>query len=129
MDHEYLHYPPSPSTLVTIGITSYAASTLGELVYIELPGVNSTIYAGESLGTVESVKSASEIMAPVTGVVKEINPKLANSPGFLNAGNAEDVGERGGWICKVDVEEGKGEVVEGLMDGEKYEAYKSGEVH
>jgi len=126
-DHEYLHFPNRNSKRATIGITSYAASELGDIVYIELPALSSSLSAGDQLGTVESVKSASEILAPVSGVVVEVNSALADKPASLNPVTAEDVEEGGGWICKVEVEEQElGKAFGELMDAERYEGYKKG---
>ena len=129
-DHEYVHLPPPTTTttprLATIGITTHAASSLGDIVFIELPTPSAILTAGDPLGTVESVKSASEIISPVSGVVVEVNQALADRPGLLNVETAEEVGEGGGWICRVEV---AGEVGEGLMSAEEYEAFKRGEDH
>ncbi|KAF8454353.1 glycine cleavage H-protein-domain-containing protein, partial [Terfezia claveryi] len=84
-----------PPRIATIGITAHAASSLGDIVFIELPARNSPLTAGGPLGTVESVKSASDIISPVSGVVVEVNQALADRPGLLNVETAEVVGEGG----------------------------------
>ncbi|KAF8465316.1 glycine cleavage H-protein-domain-containing protein [Kalaharituber pfeilii] len=129
-DHEYVHLTP-PSRVATIGITKHAASALGDIVYIELLSPSTPITAGGTLGVVESVKSASDILSPLSGTVVKVNQKLADSPGLLNAQTAEDVGEDGGWIYKIEVPEGKEAEAEldGLMREEEYESFKKGEEH
>ena len=80
------------------------------------------------MGSVESVKSASEIIAPVSGVVAEVNSALADRPALLTAETAEDVGDGGSWLCRVKVGKVDVGVVEGgLMNAEEYENYKKGE--
>lgn len=81
-----------------IGITDYAQESLGEIVFVELPDEESTIEAGEELGTIESVKAASDIFCPVTGTIVDVNDELEDSPELLN----EDPYEN--WIVKVDIE-------------------------
>ncbi|AHY48023.1 gcvH: glycine cleavage system H protein [Rubrobacter radiotolerans] len=80
----------------TVGITEHAAEELGDVVYVELPGVGDTFEAGESFGTVESVKAVSDLYAPVSGEVVEVNEALEDSPEKIN----EDAyGE--GWILRL----------------------------
>ncbi|RPB29735.1 glycine cleavage system H protein [Terfezia boudieri ATCC MYA-4762] len=125
-DHEYLHLhsPTTSPRIATIGITAHAASSLGDIVFIELPTSSSVLTAGDPLGTVESVKSASDIISPVSGKVVEVNQALADRPGLLNVETAEVVGEGGGWICRVEI--AGEEVGEGLMSAEEYEAFTKG---
>src|SRR5690242_88497 len=68
----------------TIGITSYAQESLGDIVFVELPKVGSEITAGKTFGTVESVKAVSDLYAPVTGTVSEVNGELATAPEKIN---------------------------------------------
>lgn len=99
-----------------VGITKYAADALGDATYIELPDVDTELEAGDSLGSVESVKSASEIYQPIAGVVVESNEALNDSPQLINE---DPLGE--GWIAKVrllDIEDMKNEE---LMTLEQYE--------
>ncbi|MEW5818973.1 MAG: glycine cleavage system protein GcvH [Cyanobacteriota bacterium] len=79
-----------------IGITQYATEQLGEIVYVELPEVGTTIPKGEAFGTVESVKAASEIYMPVSGTISEINHRLTSEPELIN-----DDCYNEGWIIKV----------------------------
>lgn len=81
--------------IATIGISTHAADEMGDLTYIELPEIGKEFKAGEPFGTVESVKAASEIFAPVDGIVCEINTALEDDPASLNKSPEED-----GWICK-----------------------------
>jgi len=81
---------------VTIGISEHAQELLGDVVFVELPEVDAEIDAGDSFSLVESVKAASDIYAPVTGVVVEVNEELGDSPELINEEPYE-----GGWIVKV----------------------------
>ena len=81
-----------------IGITDYAQESLGEIVFVELPEEGSSLEAGEELGAIESVKAASDILSPVTGIIVEVNDELEDSPELLN----EDPYEN--WIVKIDLE-------------------------
>ena len=71
-------------TSATIGITSYAQDSLGDIVFVELPKVGSEITAGKTFGTVESVKAVSDLFAPATGTVTEVNGELATAPENIN---------------------------------------------
>lgn len=80
----------------TVGITDHAQAELTDVVFVELPAVGRRVSAGESCAVVESVKTASDIYAPISGVVIEINPELANTPGLVNASAYGD-----GWFFKL----------------------------
>jgi len=82
--------------LVTLGITDYAQSELGDIVFVELPEVGDEVEAAESFGTIEAVKTVSELFSPVTGTVVEVNEALADSPDLVNK---DPYGE--GWMIKV----------------------------
>lgn len=82
----------------TMGITDYAQAALGDIVYVQLPKIGDVITAGSVCGEVESTKSVSEIYAPVTGTVVEVNESLANSPERINS---DPYGA--GWLAKVAV--------------------------
>lgn len=101
----------------TIGITAYASKALGDVVYVELPEVGLECAKGDAIGAVESVKSASDIMSPVSGKVTEVNEVLGEKPGTINKGP-----EGEGWFAKIEVAD-MGEL-EGLMDGEAYDAFE-----
>ncbi|XCP86638.1 glycine cleavage system protein GcvH [Roseburia hominis] len=101
----------------TIGLTDYAQSELGELVFVNLPEVGDEVTAGEVFGDVESVKAVSDIYSPVTGVVSEINEELLDEPGLINEQPYD------AWLIKVkDVTE-----KEELLSIEEYEAFVESE--
>jgi len=81
-----------------MGITDYAQSALGDIVYVQLPKIGESISAGTVCGEVESTKSVSEIFAPVTGVVSAINEALTNAPELINS---DPYGA--GWLIKIDI--------------------------
>lgn len=83
--------------IATIGISKFAADELGDVTYLELPVVGTTFEAGEVLGSIESVKAASDIFAPVGGTVSEVNEALESDPAIVNQ-SAEDEG----WICRLE---------------------------
>ena len=85
---------------VTIGISEHAQEMLGDVVFVDLPEVGDTVDAGESFSLVESVKAASDIYAPVTGEIVEINEELEDSPELINSESYE-----GGWIVKVKLDD------------------------
>ncbi|KAG4300701.1 hypothetical protein PCANB_002958 [Pneumocystis canis] len=100
----------------TIGITNYAQKALGDVVFVELPELGSTFVKGDSIGAVESVKSASEIYAPLSGEIIESNHLLLGNPGLINK-----CAESDGWICRmkiVDIQE-----LNDLMDIDNYKIY------
>jgi len=105
---------------ITIGITDYAQNLLGDIVYVELPEVGSTITKGEELGTVESVKAVSEIYAPVSGEVVQINEALADDPALVNQKCYTD-----GWFLKVKAADPEG--IKTLLDKAAYFATLTGE--
>jgi glycine cleavage system H protein len=94
-DHEWVRVDGSR---VRVGITDYAQDALGDVVFVDLPAVGRDLEAGAILGEVESTKSVSEIYAPVTGRVVEVNAALAGAPERLNE---DPYGE--GWICEVEL--------------------------
>lgn len=94
-DHEWVSLD-SETLLATISITQYAQSSLGDVVFVELPKVGDEVKAGEQIGAVESVKAASDIYAPISGVVEEINSALDAQPSLLNKSPEGD-----GWLCKI----------------------------
>lgn len=96
-----------------IGISDFAQDSLGEVVFVELPEVDDQLSKDDEFATVESVKAASDIIAPVSGVIVEVNEDLEDSPELLN----EDPYEN--WIVKVELED-KSEL-EGLLDADAYE--------
>ncbi|PUU73631.1 glycine cleavage system H protein [Tuber borchii] len=121
-DHEWVLLSDSDKTIATVGITQYAQKALGEVVFVDLPQENSEVEAGETVGAVESVKSASDILSPVSGLVVKANTELASNPKLINE-SAED----NGWICKIEVKDSK--EIEALMDKKGYDAYVEGADH
>ena len=87
--------------VATIGITDYAASALGDVVYVNLPAVDDAVTAGEPCGEVESTKSVSDLFSPVDGQVAEVNEELDDDPGLVNA---EPYGA--GWMFRVRIPAG-----------------------
>jgi len=96
-DHEWAR---SEDGRVRVGITDYAQDALGDVVFVDLPEVGSTVQRGEACAEVESTKSVSEIYAPVTGTVVEVNGDLGDNPERLNE---DPYGE--GWICVIALED------------------------
>lgn len=98
-----------------IGITDYAQNALGNVVYVDMPDVDDEVNAGEEFGAVESVKAASDLMSPVSGVVVEVNEALDDQPELVNADAYEN------WIIKVSLAD-KSEL-DNLMDAKTYAAF------
>ena len=102
--------------VATVGITDYAADKLGDVVYVELPGVDSGVTAGQVCGEIESTKSVGEPYAPLTGEVAEVNDAVVDDPSLVNS---DPFGR--GWLLKVDVTE-----TGPLLTAEEYEAHAAG---
>lgn len=94
-EHEWLLIDPSGG-IATVGITAYAAEKLGDVVFVDLPSVGSTVASGKVVGEIESTKSVGELFAPVDGTVTEINDAVVASPELVNS---DPFGE--GWLIKV----------------------------
>jgi glycine cleavage system H protein len=99
-----------------IGITDHAQDQLGDIVYVELPDVGDTVKKGESFGVVESTKAVSELFAPVTGKVVEVNDPLSDTPETINEDPYEE-----GWMIQVEVSDQK-ELAE-LLDAAGYQKF------
>ena len=117
-DHEWAH---EEGEVLVIGITDYAQDSLGEIVYIELPSEGDEITKGDPFGAVESTKAVSDLYAPVSGDVVEVNEVLLDSPELINS---DPYGE--GWMIKVKVYD-PGELEE-LMDFEGYTDFVEKEI-
>ena len=100
----------------TIGITNHAQEQLGDVVYVDLPEVGSSVEKDETMGAVESVKAASDIYSPVSGEVTEVNEALNDEPALVNSSAEAD-----GWMAKVKLSDA-GEL-DSLMDAAAYEAF------
>ena len=98
-----------------IGITAFAQSELGDIVFVELPSVGDEIEQDSSFGSVESVKTVSELYAPITGKVLEVNGELEDSPELIN-----DSPYEGAWMIVVEMADPS--QVDGLMSADAYEA-------
>ncbi|GAA1303098.1 glycine cleavage system protein GcvH [Saccharothrix xinjiangensis] len=109
-EHEWVDWAPGAQDPVAIGITSYAAESLGDIVFVDLPKAGTRVTSGEVCGELESTKSVSELFAPVTGEVVEVNPAVVTDPSLIN----NDPYGRG-WLFKVAVEEATG-----LLTAAKY---------
>ena len=112
-DHEYIRVEGDTGV---VGITDYAQGQLGDVVYVELPAVGKTVAKGGEAAVVESVKAASEVYAPVSGEVVEVNGDLEGSPGTIN----EDPAGRG-WFMKIRLKD-PGEL-DDLMTEEQYQQF------
>ncbi|KJA29168.1 hypothetical protein HYPSUDRAFT_32546 [Hypholoma sublateritium FD-334 SS-4] len=95
VEHELVNFDDATGVGI-VSITDHAQSVLGDVVYVELPAVGTSFQQGDQIGAVESVKAASDIYAPVSGTVEEINEQLADQPGLLNKS-----AESQGWLCKI----------------------------
>jgi glycine cleavage system H protein len=115
-DHEWVRV--DSGNVAYIGITDYAQGELGELVYIEVDTVGSTVEAGSIFGTVEAVKTTSDLFMPVTGKVLEFNSKVSDS-GDPSLVNSDPYGD--GWIVKVEIANPAD--LAGLMDADAYKAH------
>jgi glycine cleavage system H protein len=112
-EHEWIK---ADGAIGTVGITDYAQHELGDVVFVELPKVGTQLKAGQSLGTVESVKAVSEIFTPVSGEVTETNPALADAPEKINSDP-----HGAAWLVKIRLSDSK--EVASLMDAAAYETY------
>ena len=104
----------------TIGLTDYAQSELSEIVYIELPVVGSEVVQGSPFGTIEAMKTVSELISPMSGEVIEMNESLENDPGQVNA---DPYGE--GWMIKIKLHEP--DEIENILTPQDYVLYVSEE--
>jgi glycine cleavage system H protein len=112
-DHEWVQVE---GDLVIVGISDFAQDALGDIVFVELPEVGATLTAGKTFGAVESVKAVSDVYAPVSGTVEEINEELPDAPEIINTSPYGD-----GWMIKVRITDA-GEL-DGLMDAAAYQAH------
>ena len=110
-DHEWISID---GNLATIGITDYAQRELGDIVFVEVETIGKELEAGDVFGTVEAVKTVSDLFLPVAGTITELNPELKNSPESVNN---DPYGK--GWMVKMTVKDPAD--VEALMDAEAYE--------
>ena len=109
-EHEWLRVE---GDLVVVGITAHAAEQLGDVVFVELPEVETMVSAGDEVVVIESVKAASDILAPVDGEIVEVNEKLAENPGLVNE---DPLGAA--WFFKMKLDDLS--VLDDLMDEDEY---------
>ena len=112
-DHEWLLLD---GDVATVGISDFAQSQLGDVVYVELPEVGRSVAAGGEAAVVESVKAASEVYAPLAGTVLAVNGALADSPALVN-----EAPEAGGWFFKLKLADPA--AVDALMDEAAYRSF------
>lgn len=111
-DHEWLRVDDG---IATVGITQFAQEQLGDLVFVELPAVGRQFETGAAAAVVESVKAASEVYAPVSGEVTQVNESAVNEPGLVNS---DPMGN--GWLFKMKIADPA--QVDALMDQSAYQA-------
>jgi len=109
-DHEWVS---RDGDVVRVGVTDYAQDALGDVVFVQVPTVGAEVNAGDAFGEVESTKSVSDVYAPVSGTVVEVNEALADAPQALNE---DPYGE--GWICAIRISDST--QLDGLLDAEAY---------
>ena len=115
-DHEWIAVDGDTGI---VGISAYAATALGDVVFVELPDIGREMAKGDEAAVVESVKAASEVYSPIGGEVTEVNGALEDEPAKVNEDPSGD-----GWFLKIKIAD-KGEL-DGLMDEEAYKAYCDG---
>jgi glycine cleavage system H protein len=115
-DHEWIEVDGSTAT---VGITDYAQSQLGDIVFVEVPGEGASVTKGGEAAVVESVKAASDVYSPVSGTVTEGNPALEDDPALVNSAPEGD-----GWFFKLTIAD-SGEL-DGLMDESAYKDFVAG---
>lgn len=111
-DHEWVKVD---GNTVTIGITDFAQGELGDIVFVELPEDGDEMTKGESFGSVESVKTVSELYAPLNGKIVEVNEELEDSPELVNESPYEEA-----WMVKVELEDTS--QLDDLLDADAYQA-------
>lgn len=112
-EHEWIEVEDD---IATVGITEYAQGQLGDIVFVELPEVGALIEQGKDAAVVESVKAASDVYAPITGEITEVNPALEEDPALVNTAP-----EDAGWFFKMTIADA-GEL-DALMDEDGYKAF------
>lgn len=96
-NHEWVAFE-NGSDVVTVGITDFAAGELGDIVFVELPEIGTTVESMQTIGTIEAVKTVADLYSPVSGVVKEVNGGLEENPDVVNKSPFED-----GWFLKINL--------------------------
>lgn len=117
--HEWVRYEEG---IATVGITDHAQALLGDVVFVELPDIDIEVTVGDEAGVVESVKAASDIYAPLSGIIVEVNSALADSPSLLNQDPYNDA-----WIFKLKIDDFA--ELDDLLDAAAYEVLVNDEEH
>jgi glycine cleavage system H protein len=112
-EHEWIDVEDD---IATVGITDYAQGQLGDIVFVELPEIGALIEQGKDAAVVESVKAASDVYAPITGEITEVNPALEEDPALVNSAPEDE-----GWFFKMTIAD-PGEL-DALMDEDGYKAF------
>jgi glycine cleavage system H protein len=99
--------------VAVVGITDHAANQLGDIVFVEMPGVGDKVKAGDAIGTIESVKTVSDLFSPLTGEIAEINEEIESNPGLVNEAPHDK-----GWLIKIKLDD-KSEM-DSLLSEEDY---------
>jgi glycine cleavage system H protein len=115
-DHEWIM---QEGNTATVGITHFAQKELGDVVYVELPAIGDSYKKGDACSNIESVKAVSDIYAPVTGKIVDVNHDLEDKPEMVNQDPYES-----GWIMKIEIADLR--ELEALMDEKKYKEYLDG---
>jgi glycine cleavage system H protein len=110
-DHEWIRVIDN---ILTIGITDFAQGELGDIIFVEFPGIGDKFQKDDPFGTIEAVKTVADIFAPVQGKISEINHNIENSPEIINSDPYGD-----GWLVKIEITEHM--VSDGLLSPEDYE--------
>ncbi len=112
-EHEWVHLEDG---IAIVGITDFAQSELGDIVFVELPSIGLKVKVMESFGSVESVKSVSDLFSPISGVVEDVNTRLANDPDLVNS---DPFGE--GWMVRIEPSDPS--ELDQLLSAEQYAEY------
>ena len=112
-DHEWVRIERK---MGVVGITDYAQKKLREIIYVELPNVNTKVKQKETIATIESVKATSDVYSPISGKIVEVNIRLADNPELINESPYED-----GWIAKIEISDEK--ELDNLMEPDEYRRY------
>lgn len=115
-DHEWVRLE---GDVAVVGITSYAAEQLGDVVYVELPAIGKAVTQGGDMAVVESAKAASDVYAPISGEIIAVNDDLTGNPQLVNDG-----AEAQGWFCKI--KPANAADLDALMSAQEYQAFLEG---
>ncbi len=118
-DHEWLSQ--EDDTVIIVGITEYATEQLGDIVFVELPEVGKEVAKGDEIVVIESVKAASDILAPLDGEITEVNEAVSLEPGLVNAEPMDS-----GWFFKMKIKPAQIDVLNGYMSEDDYKKHIEG---